>query len=76
MTGVDAGMPKTLSAQLSDAMASLPLFTEWALGIGLPLLLGLAVFAAASSVLGYVAVNGLWQLSVRRRWSRRRARRT
>lgn len=40
--------------------------------IGLPFLFGSAVLAIASSLLGYLLIQGLWRLSIQRRWARRR----
>ena len=70
----ESALDQGFFSQLSEALSSFPLFLDWCLGIGLPLLLGLAVVASASAALGYVAVHGLWSMSVRRRWSKRRAR--
>lgn len=70
----ELGMSKTFYERLGEAAGSFPLLLESALSIGLPLLLGLAVFAVGASVLGYFAVTGLWQLSTWLRWRRRRHR--
>jgi len=40
--------------------------------IGLPFLFGSAVLAIVSSLLGYLIIQGLWRLSIQRRWARRR----
>jgi uncharacterized protein (DUF2062 family) len=70
----DSGTAQSYYGQLSDVLRSFPLFIEWALSFGLPLMLGLAIIATVSAVLGYFTVSLLWQLSVRLRWSKRRQR--
>jgi uncharacterized protein (DUF2062 family) len=49
---------------------------EWLHNVGPQLMIGLAVIASVSAVLGYVSVNVAWQLRARYRWRRRQARRT
>lgn len=45
----------------------------WLLSVSLPTAIGLVLFALASSVTGYLAVQLAWRLRVARRWARRRA---
>lgn len=69
-----SGTAQNYYDQLGQVLRSFPLFIEWALSFGLPLMLGLAIIATVSAILGYVAVSLLWQLSVRLRWHKRRRR--
>ena len=61
--------------------ASLNLSSDWAslshaLGeIWLPLCVGSAICGVVSGAVGYVMIDGLWRLAVRRRWRLRAARR-
>lgn len=68
------GLSKSFYDQLMEVIGSFHLFIEWISSFGLPLVIGLCVVATLSSVIGYFAVNWLWQLSVRLRWSKRRHR--
>jgi hypothetical protein len=65
---------QALAEQLDAAAADPRSWSQRILGIGKPLMLGLALFATAGAVLTWLAVNLLWTLAVRLR--RRRSART
>lgn len=71
---VGEAVAKTFHSQLTEAMQSLPMFMEWVGSFGLSLMLGLGVFSVVASIAGYFAVNSLWKIGVRLRWSRRKNR--
>lgn len=49
--------------------------TDWMLGLGKPLALGLILLAAVFSLLGYIGVKAAWRMWLIRTWHARRARR-
>jgi len=57
--------------QWSEIVASTEALARWMLGLGAPLALGLFILASALSVLGYVAVRGIWSFYLRRAWRAR-----
>jgi len=48
--------------------------SEWMIGLGPPLALGVFLLACLLSVLGYLVVRGLWSVHLRRAWRARRLR--
>ena len=49
--------------------------TEWLVGLGKPLALGLALLSSGLAALGYLLVKGAWRIHLLRSLARRRARR-
>lgn len=49
--------------------------TDWMLGLGKPLALGLVILAAVFSLLGYIGVKAAWRMWLIRTWHERRVRR-
>lgn len=54
--------------------ASMDAMSRWMMGLGAPLALGLVMLAGILSLLGYLAVRGIWSLYLRRAWQARRQR--
>lgn len=50
-------------------------WVEWALGVGKPTFLGLAIFAVTASSLGYFLVRTVWGLKTQWQWTNRVKRR-
>lgn len=58
----------------SAPFASASAISEWMVGLGPPLALGVFLLASLLSVLGYVVVRALWSVHLRRAWRARRRR--
>jgi len=59
----------------SDPMASMAAMSQWMLGLGTPLALGVFLLACINATLGYLSVRLTWSVYLRRAWLRRRERR-
>ncbi len=46
-------------------------WVEWALGVGKPTFLGLAIFAVTASTLSYVTVRTIWGIKTKMQWTNR-----
>ncbi|PWF48493.1 DUF2062 domain-containing protein [Massilia glaciei] len=65
----DAGAADQSVAGQVEVIGRLSRLVEWMQDVGLPMALGLGVFALAAT--GYMLVAGLWRWRVQRRWARR-----
>lgn len=56
----------------AQPLASAEAMGQWALGLGMPLVLGVFLLACGLAVAGYLLVRVLWSIHLRRAWARRR----
>ena len=59
----------------SAPLASARAVSQWMMGLGAPLALGVFLLAAVLAVLGYVVVRVAWSIYLRRAWAARRRQR-
>ncbi len=67
--------PPALPAwEWSNLLASMDAMSQWMMGLGTPLVLGLFLLASMLAALGYATVRGIWSVYLRRAWHARRYR--
>lgn len=77
VTGEPLGnvIPPDLSVPWLDFWKVIPKMFDWFASLGSTLLIGLAIQAALTAILGYVGTMVLWRCIVSKMWARRQAKR-